>query len=216
MTLFVTFEGTEGAGKTTQINLLAGVLRRSRVDVTITREPGGTELGESLRTILLDSSIPVAAETEAYLMTAARSEHVRQVIEPALGRGEVVLCDRFYDSTYAYQGAGRGLAIADLIALQRLAIGNVTPDVTVLLDLPAEVGLLRRRGAGNGNRIDRESLTFHERVAACFREFAAQDSVRWHVVDATLPPDLVHTAILKHVVARLGAASLAGQGSAST
>lgn len=213
MSLFVTFEGTEGSGKTTQIVLLSDSLRGLGHDVVTTREPGGTQLGEVLRRILLDSEIPVAPETEAYLMTAVRSEHVRQVIRPALEAGSIVLCDRFYDSTIAYQGGGRGLPLDDLRAMQHLAVGDTQPDITLLFDLPVEVGLRRRRGAGVGNRIDDESFEFHQRVVDCYRREASSEPARWHVVDATLSPDLVHTAILKLVVARLGAASLTGQGS---
>jgi dTMP kinase len=213
LTLFVSFEGTEGSGKSTQVALLADALRSAGHDVVTTREPGGTALGESLRHILLESPIPVSPEAEAYLMTSARAEHVRQVIRPALGHGAVVLCDRFYDSTFAYQGGGRGLPVAALMGLQDLAVGNTRPDLTVLLDIPVEVGLERRQMGGGGNRIDRESIAFHQRVADWYRREALSDPARWRIVDATLPPHLVHTAVLNHVRERLGVESSVRHGS---
>ncbi|HUG14412.1 MAG TPA: dTMP kinase [Thermomicrobiales bacterium] len=211
--MFVTFEGTEGSGKSTQIALLDRTLRVSGRSVVTTREPGGTELGESLRRILLESGPHLDPATEAYLMTAARSAHVRQVIRPALARGDIVLCDRFHDSTFAYQGAGRGLELDALACLQELAVGLTTPHLTVLLDLPVEVGLQRRHRAGSGNRIDRESRDFHQRVAEWYRRASRNDVGRWRVVDATQPPDLVHTAVLKHVLARLDVEAATRHGS---
>jgi dTMP kinase len=205
LTLFVAFEGTEGSGKTTQIDLLAAALRQMGWSVVSTREPGGTPLGEDLRRILLESDTSLFAETEAYLMTAARAEHVRQVIRPALERGDIVLCDRFIASTFAYQGAGRGLPVDMLVDLQALAIGGTRPHLTILLDLPVQLGLERREGDGDGNRIDQESLQFHQRVAGWYRLAAREDRDCWQVIDATSAPDLVHTAVLKHVIARLGA-----------
>lgn len=216
MTHFITFEGTEGSGKSTQIELLADALRRAGHPVVVTREPGGTSLGEELRRILLDSRTPLGPEAEAYLMTAARAEHVRQVIQPALIRGEVVLCDRFFDSTFAYQGGGRGLAIDKLKRLQDLAVGNTRPDLTILLDVPVEVGLQRRRREGNGNRIDSEGVAFHQRVADWYRCEARSDRNRWCVVDATPSPDLVHTAVLTRVRDRLGLAATVQHGSTAS
>jgi dTMP kinase len=207
LSLFVTFEGTEGSGKTSQIRLLAEALERVGHRVRVTREPGGTALGEELRRVLLESEMPLGAEAEAYLMTGARAEHVRQVIRPALVEGAIVVCDRFVDSTLAYQGAGRGLSIDELRVLQRLALGDVCPDLTILLDLPIEVGLERRGRSVEVNRIDRESTAFHERVAAWYRDEAASNPDRWVVVDATRAPHLVHTAILESVMVRLGADS---------
>jgi dTMP kinase len=199
LTLFATFEGTDGSGKTTQIRLLATALEQLGCRLLLTREPGGTQLGESLRRLLLDSSVPIGPEAEAYLMTAARAEHVRRVIRPALEEGTVVLCDRFYDSTFAYQGGGRGLSVDDLRAMQHLAVGTVRPVLTFLLDVPAEVGLQRRARESETNRIDRETRAFHDRVASWYRAEAQRDSVRWVVVDGTQPPDLVHTAIMQRV-----------------
>ena len=200
---FVTFEGPEGSGKSTQLALLADALRRDGRAVVITREPGGTALGEALRALLLDASEPPTAEAEAYLMTAARAEHVRQVIRPALASGALVLCDRFADSTLAYQGAGRGLPLDQLLVLQELAVGDTWPTLTLLLDVPVATGLERRRRAGRANRLDVEHVAFHERVAAWYRSAAARQPWRWRVIDGTQDPAMVHTAVLNAVVATL-------------
>jgi dTMP kinase len=184
--------------------------------VIVTREPGGTPLGEALRALLLDSEVAIGAVAEAYLMTAARAEHVQTVILPGCARGAIVLCDRFADSTLAYQGGGRGLPIAELRALQRLAVGPAWPGLTILLQLPIEVGLMRRERANDGNRIDREHLDFHQRVADWYAAEARADPDRWAVVDATLAPDVVHTAILENVMWRLEADSAVRAGGGST
>jgi dTMP kinase len=202
---FVTFGGPEGSGKSTQIGLLAAALRAEGRPVVVTREPGGTALGEALRELLLQADTPLGAETEAYLMTGARAELLRQVIRPALEAGDIVLCDRFADSTLAYQGAGRGLPLDALRALQRLAVGNDWPHVTILLDLPVKVGLARRAQSGVRNRIDREDVAFHERVAAWYRTEAARCPTRWQVIDATKDPGVVHTQVLDAVSSVFGA-----------
>lgn len=205
---FITFEGTEGSGKTTQIRLLASALEHDGHHVVSTREPGGTELGESLRRLLLDGDVPIRAETEAYLMTAARAEHVRSVIRPALADGCIVLCDRFVDSTLAYQGGGRGLDVDQLRSLQTMAVDGVWPDLTVLVDVPIEVGLERRRGEEYSNRIDRETAAFHKRVAAWYRSEALTETARWVIVDGAAAPEIVHTQIIEHVQMRLAADSV--------
>lgn len=207
---FITFEGTEGSGKSTQIELLAEALRSHGTSVVSTREPGGTALGEHLRQILLESDAPLAPESEAYLMTAARAEHVRQVIRPALTAGRIVVCDRFVDSTLAYQGGGRGLPVATLQQLQQLAVGDLTPDLTILLDLPVELGLGRRVRGGGANRIDRETLAFHERVARWYRAAAKDDPARWRVVDATGPVAVVHTHVIDVVRQVVGPGRMSG------
>lgn len=203
MSLFVTFEGAEGSGKSTQVELLARQLSDLGYDVVTTREPGGTALGEALRAIVLGSEVEVSAEAEVYLMTAARAEHIRRVIRPALSAGAVVLCDRFVDSTLAYQGAGRGLPVDELRRVQSLAIGDVWPDLTVLLDVPPEVGLARRVLGGGTNRIDREGSAFHRRVAEWFRAEAGRDPTRWIVVDGQPPAPVVNAAVLERVMSRL-------------
>jgi dTMP kinase len=182
--MFIVFEGPEGGGKTTQIRRLEARLRAAGSVVVVTREPGGTQLGERLRAILLSDAIAPGAVAEAYLMTAARAEHVREVIRPALDRGSVVLCDRFSDSTLAYQGAGRGISIDALRDMQLLAVEGCAPDLKLLLDLDVEKGIARRMRDGGTNRLDRESLQFHQRVAAWYRAEAASNPDNWEVVDA--------------------------------
>lgn len=210
MSLFVTFEGTEGSGKSTQLAMLAERLQALGYHVVQTREPGGTALGEAVRGIVLDSELHIGAATEAYLMTAARAEHVERVIRPALAAGAIVLSDRYVDSTIAYQGAGRGLPVDELRAMQELAIDGLWPDLTLLLDLPVEVGLARRASAGDANRIDRERPDFHERVGAWFRAEAVRDTQRWRIVDAQPTASIVHTEVFGLVMARLSLGQAAG------
>ena len=208
--VFITVEGPDGAGKSTQARLLADALRRSGREVCLTREPGGTPLGERLREFLLDgrgtSHRPL---TDALLFNAARAELVHGVIAPALASGAVVVCDRYADSTLAYQGYGDGL---DLDALRRViafATGGLGPDVTVLVDVPARLGL-GRRSAGPGeerNRFEegRHDEAFHRRVREGFLALAAADPRRWAVVDGTAAVDVVAAAILRAVEASLAA-----------
>jgi dTMP kinase len=188
---FITFEGPEGAGKTTQCALLAARLREAGYSLLVTREPGGTPLGETIREWLLAGEA-LRPETEALLFTASRAEHVWDRIRPALERGTIVLCDRYVDSTLAYQGAGRGLDEGWLRELHRIATGDLWPDLTILLDVPVEVGLARRRAAAATiTRLDQEELAFHRRVRAWYHAAAQRDPQRWRVVDATLPPEVV-------------------------
>lgn len=201
--MFITFEGPDGAGKTTQIRLLAEQLEAAGWKTVATREPGGTPIGSLIRGLLLDSEDAVSATTEAYLMTADRAEHVRQVIQPALESKAVVISDRYLDSTLAYQGGGRGLPIDELRRLQSLATGGLEPTLTLLLDLPVEAGLERRFQDHAGNRLDRESMEFHHRVAATFRALAHADPARWRIVDATQTIAMVHTAVWSHVFTHL-------------
>jgi dTMP kinase len=202
--LFLTFEGPEGAGKTTQIKLLASALQAAGHDFFVTREPGGTRIGEAIRSILLDhDNYAMLPETEALLHTAARSQHVGEKIRPALENGSVVLCDRFVDSTLAYQGGGRGLAIDRLGEIQELATGGLRPDLTILLDLPVEVGLARRfQAAGEVNRIDNAGRAFHERVRATYLGLSRQDPERWVVIDADREVGEVAASVLTAVAER--------------
>ncbi|MGH2531612.1 MAG: dTMP kinase [Thermomicrobiales bacterium] len=203
---FLTFEGPEGGGKSTQARLLAEVLRSEGYDVVETREPGGTSIGEQIRRILLDEgNYAMLAETEALLLTAARAQHVGELIRPALTDGKVVICDRFVDSTLAYQGGGRGLPTRQLEAIQDLAIGGLRPDVRLLLDLPVEVGLRRRMQSGSDvNRIDLAEVEFHERVRSRFLELAAMDPAGWAVIDATGEPRDVARQVVEAVASRSG------------
>jgi len=185
--LFLTFEGPEGAGKTTQISLLEKVLRQAGYGVTRTREPGGDLVGERVRDVVLNAPAgSVTAEAELFLMAAARAQNVQAVVRPALERGDIVLCDRFTDSTLAYQGYGRGLPQEALAPVNRLATGGLVPDRTFLLDLPPALGL-SRQNAEKQDRLDKEGLTFHERVRNGFLAVAANEPDRFVVIDATRP-----------------------------
>lgn len=207
---FIAFEGPEGGGKSTQVRAVAAALRRAGVAVTTTREPGGTAIGEQIRAILLGiENRAMLAETETFLLLAARAQHVAEVIGPALARGEVVLCDRFVGATYAYQGYGRGLDLAQLRRLQEFAIGALRPDLTLLYDLPVETGLARRQAAGEVNRLDAAGVEFHRRVRAGYRELAAAEPARWVTIDASQPLALVTAETLMTIGARLGVALLA-------
>ncbi len=198
--LFITLEGIEGCGKSTQARLLGEYLR-SRGHVTVeTREPGGTPLAEKVRSVLLDrTDEPVAAETEAFLVLAARRQHVAQVIEPALASGAIVLCDRFSDSTLAYQGYARGLNVPLLERLNRLATHAVTPHLTLVFDLPVATGLARRRSASETNRLDRESLRFHQKVRAGFLDLAKRHPARVKVVSARASKETIARAVARAV-----------------
>ncbi len=191
MGAFVTLEGPDGAGKSVQARLLADRLAANGKEVVLTREPGGTELGERVREILLEAAPQTHdAASDAFLFNAARAQLVRRVIRPALERGAVVVCDRFADSTLAYQGYGGGVPLEDLRELAQLATQDLVPNRTVLLDLPVEVGLARRRGgaAAELTRFETDEdhdAEFHSRVRAGFLELAEQDRDRWRVVDAS-------------------------------
>jgi len=194
--LFITFEGGEGSGKSTQIARLAARLRALGLDPLVTREPGGTALAEGIRALLLDSSVTPGPLSEALLMEAARADLVVNVIRPALMAGRPVLCDRYADSTLAYQGAGRGLDAAMLENWNATATGGLQPDLTFLFDLDPEVGLARRASAGvSTNRLDRESLPFHQRVRARFLELAASSPERWIILDATASHDQLEARV---------------------
>lgn len=188
--LFVTFEGGEGSGKSTQCARLAARLRARGIEPLLTREPGGTPLAEGIRDLLLDPARRPGAMSEALLMEAARADLVAHVIRPALESGRVVLCDRYDDSTLAYQGAGRGLETHLLEILNRAATGGLEPHLTLLYDIPTAIGLARReRAGGDTNRLDREPPEFHARVRARFLELAAAAPARWVVLDGTGAPD---------------------------
>ena len=202
---FVAFEGPEGGGKSTQVRAAAAALLAAGVPPVVTREPGGTAIGEQIRGILLgEANRAMLPATEALLLLAARAQHVAEVIAPALARGAVVLCDRYAGATFAYQGYGRGLPLAELRQLQEFAAGAVMPDLTLLFDLPAEIGLARRHAAGEVNRLDAAGVDFHRRVRAGYRALAAADPGRWVVIDATRPVGEVTAATLAILGARLG------------
>lgn len=202
--LFVTFEGGDGSGKSTQIARLAERMRVSGLDPLVLREPGGTPLGEGIRALLLDPDRDPVPLAEALLMEAARAQLCEVVIAPALAAGRVVLCDRFADSTIAYQGAGRGLDEALLAAWNRAATRGSTPDLTLLFDLPVDQGLGRRgRDGRSTNRLDREPPEFHERVRARYLALSREHPDRVVVVDAALPAEELERRVWSVVEPRL-------------
>jgi len=190
----ITLEGGEGAGKSTVLDAVRERLRAQGIDVAVTREPGGTPLGEAVRAIVLDPKLrDLCAESELLLMFASRAQLVREMIRPALAAGTWVLSDRFTDASYAYQGGGRGLPVERIAELERWAVG-IRPDFTLLLDLPVEDGLARAGHRGEADRIERENREFFERVRKTYRERAAAEPVRYRVIDASRPIDEVRAA----------------------
>ncbi len=202
----ITVEGGEGAGKSTQVGLLAAALDRAGIAARATREPGGSPGAEAIRRLLLQGEGERwDAVCEALLLAAARRDHVARVIRPALEAGLWVVCDRFADSTLAYQGYGKGVPLADLALLHRLALDDFAPDLTLILDLPSACGLARAAArAGEADRFERLDPAFHERLRQGFRQIAAADPVRCALIDAAAAPDAVHRAILDAVAQRLG------------
>ena len=200
---FITFEGPEGAGKTTQAARLVSTLRDLGVDVLSTREPGGTALGERIRELLLapvrDGDAPVDALADALLFNAARRQLVAEVIEPALAVGTSVICARFADSTRAYQGYGGGLPLAELVRLEAVATGGLRPDRTILLDLPVEIGLARKAPDDRTRFETAFDLAFHHRVRSGFMAMAAAEPARFVVIDAQGEPDAIARRILRAV-----------------
>lgn len=183
--LFITLEGPEGAGKSTNREYLAERLREQGVDVLLTREPGGTPLAERIRELLLHpSDEPMAADTELLLVFAARAQHLQQVIRPALAKGSVVLCDRFTDATYAYQGGGRGLSIERIAQLEQFVQAELRPNLTLIFDLPVEVGLARAAARGRLDRFEQEGRGFFEAVRQAYLQRAEQAPQRYRVLDA--------------------------------
>jgi len=194
---FITFEGIDGAGKSTQIDAIVQTLQTRGIAFVRTREPGGTALGESLRSVMLGQ--PMDAITETLLMFAARRQHVLQVIEPALANARWVLCDRFTDASYAYQGAGRGVPTAQLDALASWVHRGLNPDLTVLVDIDPTQAQLRREGARTSDRFETEPLHFFERVRAAYLARAASDSARFLVVDGSAPAPAVTSVIMQRL-----------------
>ncbi|WP_407539489.1 dTMP kinase [Deinococcus radiomollis] len=201
--LFVTFEGPEGAGKSTQIRLLAARLEREGIAHLLTREPGGTDIGGKLRELVLDTRSRVSPMTEFLIYSASRAQLVGEVMRPALERGEVLVCDRYVDSSYAYQGYGRGLNMAQLRAVSEAATGGLTPDLTVLLNIDPALGLTRAARVGEPDRIEREGLDFHWRLKQGFLELAFKEPQRFLVLDATASIEALSDDIWKAVSARM-------------
>jgi dTMP kinase len=183
--LFITLEGPEGAGKSTNREYLAERLRERGIEVQLTREPGGTPLAERIRELLLDpSDETMAVDTELLLVFAARAQHIAEVIRPALERGAVVLCDRFTDATYAYQGGGRGLPMERIAQLERFVQGDLRPDLTLVFDLPVEIGLSRAAARGRLDRFEQEGRAFFEAVRNTYLDRARAEPARYHILDA--------------------------------
>jgi dTMP kinase len=205
---FITLEGLEGSGKSTQIKLLRDHLASTGRNVLVTREPGGTPLAERLREVVLHAGDEtLSAESELLVMFAARSVHLDSLVRPALERGDWVLCDRFIDATYAYQGAGRGIAEEHIRALEALVQRGLQPDLTLLLDVPVDVGLERaraRRGSAAADRFEREGREFFERVRAKFLDIARAEPRRVRVIDANRPVARVAGEIAAEVARSFG------------
>ena len=205
--LFITFEGVEGSGKSTQIQRLEDRIKSKivNVDLLVTREPGGTDSAESIRRLLVTGSADKwRAATEAMLMSASRHEHVEHVIRPAIESGAIVVCDRFYDSTRVYQGIVGGVPEPDIEALNRLACGNLVPDLTILLDMDVDEGLRRADGRETAEtRFESKGVEFHRKVRSGFLELAARHSGRFVVIDAGRELDLVTSDIEAAVLPRL-------------
>ena len=184
---FITLEGGEGVGKSTNLNFIRDSLSASGIELVETREPGGTRLGEALRAVLLgDEAEGICAEAELLTMFAARAEHIEKVIKPALDKGSWVLCDRFTDASFAYQGGGRGLAFKRIEQLESWVQGDLRPDLTILLDAPVEVGMQRAAARGEADRFEREPKAFFEAVRNAYTTRAKQNPERYAVVDASV------------------------------
>lgn len=197
---FITIEGGEGVGKSTNIQFITQRLTDAGIDYVLTREPGGTLLGEKIRTLLLDNEAePMVAMSELLLIFAARAQHVERVIKPALQAGRWVLCDRFTDATYAYQGGGRGLDKAAIAQLETLVQGELRPQLTYLLDLAPNIGLERASKRGELDRFEQERIDFFERIRATYLQRAAQEPERCVIIDAGAPLERVQSAILSHL-----------------
>lgn len=206
---FITFEGGEGAGKSTQVKLLAAAFKAAGIDCITTREPGGSEGGEAIRDLVVSGSVDRWNDTtEALLFMTARYDHIERLIKPALAASQWVLCDRFYDSTYVYQGMTKGVDTQWLDTLYSHLFGNFVPDATLLLDLPAEVGLSRATARGNDaeSRFERMGLEFHQRLRAAFLTRHQSAPERVIKIDASEPPHAVHEAIIAVLNTRFGLA----------
>jgi dTMP kinase len=211
MKLFVTFEGIEGCGKTTQISLLKDFLEQKGYSVVATREPGGTQIGDSIRKILLDPrNVHIESRTELLLYEASRAQHVKDAIRPALERGCIVLCDRFTDATLAYQSYAQGISKDLVESLNQCATDNLTPDLTVLIDCPVEIGLKRTENREitvnqgvSENRFEEKNLAFHQMVRLGYLQIAERNSNRIYLVDGREDPSIVHQEIRAAVLKKM-------------
>ena len=198
--IFISMEGPDGSGKSTQIELLSAYLKEKGYDVLVTREPGGTAISEAVRGILLNKDYTeMDYMTEALLYASARAQLVAEVIAPALEEGKAVISDRFIDSSAVYQGIARGLGVEKIYKINEFATKGLLPQITIHLDLPAKVGISRKKNQAELDRMELESLDFHERVAEGYRELAGLAPQRIHTIDATLPIEVIHDEITKCV-----------------
>ena len=206
MTNFITLEGPEGGGKSTQAQQLVDHLQTQGHDVLFTREPGGTDIGDQIRQVIMSlENKSMSPEAEFLLFSASRAQVVRELIEPNLERGGIVVCDRFYDSSLAYQGYGHQLDLELLLTITGFVSGGLVPDLTFLLDLTSELGLERRKRDGRWNRLDDYDLAFHERVRQGYQRLADLDPDRWVWIDASQTEDQIQAQIRDAVAKRLGA-----------
>ncbi len=206
MGMFITFEGPEGSGKTTQAAMLAEFLSRKGYAVLATREPGGTPIGDQIRAILSNlENVDMQPRTEILLFQASRAQLVEQVIRPHLSRGGIVVCDRYADSTLAYQGYGHQVDLEQLKIIVQFATAGLKPDLTLLLDLDVELGLQRRARGGGWNRLDAYDLDFHRRVRQGYHQLAQAEPQRWVIIDADQPAESVQRAVRQAVLSRLEA-----------
>lgn len=197
---FITFEGIEGSGKSTQAKLLAEFLQKKKIETVLTREPGGVPAAENIRSILLDEKIAkLDAKSEIFLNFAARIEHIEKLIKPAIKRGSIVVCDRFFDSTFAYQGYGFGADLRLIESVKNLAIGSFAPDITFVIDVPVEEAFARIEGRAGNNRYEKLGKDFHQRTRDGFLEMARTNK-RMIVIDGTKSVDEIAQNIIKHLV----------------
>ena len=204
MNLFITLEGPDGGGKSSQAQCLAEYLRAENIEVLLTREPGGSPIGDQIRNVIMElENTDMDARTEFLLFSASRSQHIAEVIRPNLENGLTVISDRFFDSSLAYQGYGQRLPLETLKAITNFATSGLTPDLTLLLDLPVEEGLRRREADGNWNRMDAYDIDFHRRVRRGYLELAAESPKRWVILNAEQSFDALQDEVRHAVMERL-------------
>ncbi len=203
--MFITLEGPEGSGKSSQLPALAEFLRAQGHDVICTREPGGTKIGDQIREVLVRmDNVELHPRTEILLFLSARAQLVEELVLPSLADGKIVICDRYGDSTLAYQGYGHGLDLEKLRMMLEFATGGLKPDLTILLDVDVLVGLKRKKAKDEWNRLDAYEISFHERVREGYHRLAEQDKKRWRIVDASQSPEIVQEQIRQLVIEAMG------------
>lgn len=196
--IFISMEGPDGAGKTTQIELLKAYLENKGYEIIVTREPGGTKISEAIRSIILDrSNVEMDYMTEALLYASARAQLVAEVIKPGVAAGKAVISDRFVDSSAVYQGMARGLGVENIYKINEFAIQDMMPQLTIHLDLPASVGIMRKKNQAELDRMELEKAEFHEKVAEGYRQLAKMSPERIYTIDAGLPVEEIHKLILE-------------------